>query len=509
MCGIAVIFGEAGPTALHEMLEKLSHRGQDGSGKLTLNRARMGHVRLAIVDIKGGRQPMINESGDTAVVFNGEIYNHLELRDGLSKKHDFKTQSDTEVILHLFEEENVSMLKRLDGMFAFALATPEGLFIARDPMGIKPLYTARLGEARLVASELKAFPEGTDDVKALPAGYGQWVGTQPYPYTCPYTLAKPRAEISIGDAVGGVRSRLEKAVSKRMMADVPVGVFLSGGLDSSLIAGLMKRGCEKLHSFSAGMQGAPDIWAARAVAGHFGMLHHEVVYTEEEAEKALPEIIWALESFDAPLVRSAIPGYFVAKLASEHVKVALSGEGADELFAGYEYLKYVGGGEQLKAELRAITERLQDTNLQRTDRMTMAHGVEGRVPFLDNELVRFVTSLPAKYLLPGGGRPEKWLLREAFQDLLPKLVLRRKKMKFSEGAGSSELMAHKARERFSTLEFERRRNICPGISLRSREELLYYDIWRGLFGAHITPEMVGRTKDPAAAAEVEDWKPSA
>lgn len=216
---------------------------------------------------------------------------------------------------------------------------------------------------------------------------------------------------------------------------------------------------------------------------------------------ALSKVIYHLESFDAPLVRSAVPTYFVSQLAARHVKVVLTGEGADELFAGYSYLTRLGGGKPLKQELGRITQRLQDTNLQRTDRMTMAHGLEGRVPFLDLDLVRYVARLPVELIEPRPARLEKWILREACRPLLPPSILKRRKLKFSEGAGSAAVMAEWGRTQITETEFSREREVAPGVILRSPEELLYYRIWRAVMPSHIHPVLVGRTRDRSAAVD--------
>jgi asparagine synthase (glutamine-hydrolysing) len=292
---------------------------------------------------------------------------------------------------------------------------------------------------------------------------------------------------------------LDNAVKKRLMSDVPVGVYLSGGVDSSIIAALMRPYAVKLHSFTAGISGAPDLEAARKVAKYLNTTHHELVYTADDVRRSLPEVIKYLESFDAPLVRSAVPMYFVSQLASEHVKVVLSGEGADELFAGYAYLRRFNNREHLRKELSDITVRLQDTNLQRADRMSMAHGLEARVPFLDLDLVRYIGRLPVELLEQRSDRTEKWLLREACIGIIPPEILERKKMKFSEGAGSAEVIMETVEKIISLKEFEEQKTINPGLLLRSPEELYYYKIWREVMGNTISPSLVGRTLDMSAA----------
>jgi asparagine synthase (glutamine-hydrolysing) len=499
MCGIAVVSGTTNPRIVNGMMARMRHRGPDGKGTRRCGRTVLGHVRLAILDVAGGVQPMANERGDLTLTFNGEIYNHLDFRHKLEERHIFKTRSDSEVLLHLYEEESEDMLDQLDGMFAFALAGPHGLLLARDPLGIKPLYTGRRGDMFMAASELKAFPR-MDELHMLPAGHALLAGEKEWRYARPFPPERPIVRPPLSEALAEVRRRFEEAVVKRLMSDVPVGVFLSGGLDSSLVAAIMRPHTVRLHSFTAGMKGSPDLQAAAAAAKFLGTEHHELVYTAADVHKAIPDVVRSMESFDAPLIRSAVPMYFISKLAAEHVKVVLSGEGADELFAGYEYLRRLGGGERLKKELADITVRLQDTNLQRADRISMAFGLEARVPFLDLGLVRYASRLPPEWLEPRPGRPEKWLLRQACRGLLPTEIEQRKKMKFSEGAGSAEVIADLVESSISRGEFRKTQRAEPELRLRSPEELYYYRIWRDAMGRDISPSLVGRTLDRSAAA---------
>jgi asparagine synthase (glutamine-hydrolysing) len=505
MCGIAAAVGTVSDQDVASMLHRMAHRGPDGEGAWSGGAGVLGHRRLSIIDAAGGGQPMTNERGDLAVSFNGEIYNHLELRRDLEPRHRFRTRSDTEVLLHLFEDEGEDMLGRLDGMFAFALVGPRGAFFARDPLGIKPLYLGRRQGVLYAASEMKALP-AVESIEALPAGHAahgdgpSWAYALPEPRESTPWTPGPR------EAMREIRRLVERAVQKRLMSDVPVGVLLSGGLDSSIIAALMRPHALTLHTFTAGVEGAPDLEASRAVSRALGTVHHELVYTKEDVLHVLPEVISHLESFDAPLVRSAVPMYFVCKLASDHVKVALAGEGADELFAGYDYLRRFAGTPGFREELAGITARLQDTNLQRADRMSMAHGLEVRVPFLDLSLVRFTRRLPAAYLEARDRRPAKWLLREACRGLVADETIERAKLKFSDGAGSSELVAEAAREAIDERTFLREREVADGISVRSPEELFYYRIWRDAMPLHIPARMVGRTRDRSAAAGVDPWR---
>lgn len=498
MCGIAAIWGPKNDMLLQRMTDAMRHRGPDGTGTLCMDNGQLGHLRLAIVDVDGGAQPMTNEKGDLAVVFNGEIYNHAYLRKDVELRHQFRTQSDTEILLHLYEEERENMLPMLDGMFAFVLAGPHGMLLARDPLGIKPLYYGRVDNSFLVASELKAFPK-MDELHVLPAGHSVFVGCEPRPFTCYQDKYPVLTSISREEAADDIRRRLGNAVVKRLMSDVPLGVFLSGGLDSTIIASIMKEHIPNLHSFTAGMEGSSDIASARIVAEELGTIHHELIYSKEDILAALPDIIWTLESFDAPLVRSAIPMYFLSALAARHVKVVLTGEGADELFGGYDYLRNIEEDDLYSHELTEILNRLQDTNLQRADRISMRYGLEARVPFLDLDFVRYATSLPIQYRRPSDAFPAKELLREAYRGNLPKEAMSRAKQKFSEGAGSSDVIAKHVEETIPPIEFEAEREIAPGLILRSAEELYYYRMWRQALGANISPRLVGRTSDAKAA----------
>jgi asparagine synthase (glutamine-hydrolysing) len=497
MCGIVAAYGDESEDQIRWMMNRIKHRGPDGSGLLRMKDSILGHVRLSIIDLEGGAQPMTNERNNLAIALNGEIYNQYDLKQKLAGRHIFKNRSDTEVLLHMYEEDHVEMLNEIDGMFALAMAGENGLLLARDPLGIKPLYYGRKGSIFLAASEMKAFPR-MDELYMLPAGHAIFANGKPWQFKHPFQPLPSLVSPPVEEVLSEIRRRLENAVKKRLMSDVPVGVYLSGGVDSSIIAAMMRPYTVDLHSFTAGMPGAPDLEAARKVAGYLDATHHELVYTEEDVKKSLPEVIKYLESFDAPLVRSAVPMFFVSRVASEHVKVVLSGEGADELFAGYEYLNGFSDHKRLRRELSDITIRLQDTNLQRADRMSMAHGLEARVPFLDLDLVRYVSRLPVELLEQRPDRPEKWLLREACRGLIPPSILKRKKMKFSEGAGSSEVVMNNVGKTIGSKMFDEQKNVAEGLVLRSPEELYYYRLWSEMMGPDISPFLVGRTLDRSA-----------
>ena len=361
----------------------------------------LAHCRLAIIGPGDGRQPL--ECDDTVLVANGEIYNHADLRAILGQAA-FETASDSETILHLFRSDRLRWLSHLDGMFAFVLATPERVIAARDPLGIKPLYVARVGSGLAFASELKAFDGvGVEAIETVPPGglFDSRDGVRLW-----FRMAQGAAEPEPGfdaDAVAAeLRLVLEEAVSKWMVADVEVGSFLSGGLDSSIIAALAARslarqpGQPQLKTFSVGLPGSPDLLAARRVADHIGSEHYHLEFSAADLAAALPQVIYHLESADVDLVRSAIPTHFATTVARRHVKAVLTGEGADELFAGYAYHHdYADRPRALADELTRSLRSMHNINLQRVDRITMAQGLEARTPFLDRDLIDFAQTIPA------------------------------------------------------------------------------------------------------------------
>lgn len=442
---------------------------------------------------------MCNHDGSLCIVFNGEIYNYRALREGLKHKYHFKTNSDTEVILHLYEEEGLEGLKKLDGMFALAIATPDGLVLARDPVGIKPLYYQETNSDIYFCSEIKAF-DNNFKINEFPPGtiFSSSHGFQTF-YEIP---SEYDPDLSLDECLSNLRSKLKEAVTKRLMADVPLGSFLSGGLDSSLITALMKESMDELHTFSVLLDGNNgrksageyrDSYYARMVSRYLGTTHHEISVSSKELWDALPEVIYFLESYDCSLVRSAVANYFLAKLAASEVKVVLTGEGADELFAGYDYLDCFEDGNSLHRELWQITKELHNTNLQRVDRMTMAHGLEARVPFLDKEVIALAMRTPPHFKRNNDGIA-KWCLREAFRKerLLPDEVLDRDKQKFAEGTGVAYILAELAEENVSEMDY--RRELERGTPLRSKEEYYYFQIFISYFGRENALQLVGRSK---------------
>lgn len=495
MCGIIGTYGNASQN-LNSALDAMSHRGPDGRNIVYRDESMLAHTRLAIVDVEGGQQPLIGADDRHLMVCNGEIYNHQILRSQHTA-YPFKTRSDNEIILALYAEYGPEAVTYLDGMFAFALVDEEkGLLLARDPLGIKPLYYGRQNGALYFASEIKGLQGYVDSIHEFPPGhwYTSADGFVQY-YDVP-TVADQARKNTASDklpSLNKIRDTLQQAVRKRMMSDVPLGVFLSGGLDSSIVSAMVCADMLGVHSFSVGMEGSGDAHFAHQVADFLGTQHHEYIFTVDEMVEILPDVIYHLESFDPPLVRSAIPNFFLTRLATEHVTVVLSGEGADELFSGYHYLKDIDG-DALHGTLVEITSALHNCNLQRLDRMAMAHSLEGRVPFLDMDFVALSFAVPISQKIRGSQNIEKWALRKACEDLLPEDIVWRTKEKFSEGAGSAYAMAQIAEQEIDDHTFaDDAKQVFEetGYRLRTKEELYYYRIFREFFGPNIT-SLVGK-----------------
>jgi asparagine synthase (glutamine-hydrolysing) len=442
----------------------------------------LGHRRLSIVDVDGGRQPLVTAGDDLWLVGNGEIYNHAELRERLGDREPL-TRSDNEVALHLVDAHGPLGLAELNGMFAFAMAGADGRFVAaRDPVGIKPLYWAQRDGITRFASEMHVFDEDWQPlVEPFPPGCA-WTptdGLERFAAAVPDDL-----EYSTLDEAGlleETRAALIDAVERQLMGDVPVGVFLSGGLDSSLVAAIAARWLaargRRLPTFAVGTEDSPDLAAARRVAAHLGAEHHETTYTAQDALEALPTVVRAIESFDPGLVRSAVPNFLLARFTARHVKVVLTGEGADELFAGYDYLRDLTDEADLHAELVRTVRGLHSLNLQRCDRVTMAHGLEARVPFLDRRVVEWGLRVPPEVKIPTAGRPEKWLLRQAFDGWLPGDLLWRDKAEFGDGSGARDVLSDAVSADISDAEFAAERGAVDP-PLRTKEELAYYRTFR-------------------------------
>lgn len=462
MCSVLGIFDIRGDAAaLRRKALDLSrlqrHRGPDWSGCWEGERAILAHERLAIVDVEHGAQPLVSPDGDLVLAVNGEIYNHQTLREHLSEPYEFQTASDCEVILALYRQHGpegaAEILESLNGIFAFALwDRSRGTYLlARDPIGVMPLFYGRDQHGHLyVASEMKAlegtcktfedFPPGcflTGDT-AEPVKYYQ-PGWRGYETVCDRPF----------DA-GRLRDALERAVERQLMCDVPYGVLLSGGLDSSVIAALAKRfsktrvethGREeawwpRLHSFAIGLDGSPDLAAARTVADALGTVHHELHYTVQEGLDALSDVIRHIESFDVTTVRASTPMYLMARrIKAMGIKMVLSGEGSDEIFGGYLYFHKAPSAEELHAETVRKLDQLHKFDCLRANKSMAAWGVEARVPFLDREFLDVAMGFEPAEKMSGPERMEKHVLRTAFEGYLPEEILWRQKEQFSDGVG--------------------------------------------------------------------------
>lgn len=481
MCGIVAQCGSIDHELGSRMLDRIAHRGPDDDGAAATSTAWLGHRRLSIVDLEHGAQPLSHPGGQY-LVGNGEIYNHHTLRDEFAA-HDIGTSSDNEVILHTVSNRGGGALTGLRGMYAFATAGGTQAFLAaRDPVGVKPLYWARLDGTVLFASEMKAFDEAHRPwVEPFPPG-NYWTPEEGLvPFTPDITGGStPHGAGDVATFATRIRDSLIDSVEMQMMGDVPVGVLLSGGLDSSVVAAIAARWCARrgtrLQTFAVGTEDSGDLTAARQVAAYLDTEHFERIYTADDAVAVVPEVIRALEHYDPALLHSSVANYLLAQLASQHTKVVLTGEGADEIFAGYHYLHRFRRDDDLHAELQRALRTLHCLNLQRCDRTTMAFGLEGRVPFLDTELIALAMRIPIVLRRPDFGGREKYLLRMAFDGWLPHDVLWRRKAQFGDGSGMSGVLRSRMSSTVSEQDFVAQ-NTTVEPPLRNREEMAYHRLW--------------------------------
>lgn len=490
MCGIAGCFGVRDEATINRMLDAMPHRGPNDRGLHAIGTGVLGHTRLSIVDVAHGHQPILAEGGKIGIICNGEIYNFRTLRETLVPRYEFQTDSDTEAILHLYREKGPRCVEDLDGMFAFALFDGDNYMLARDPIGIKPLYYGFTGDRLYFASELGAMSlAGLNNVHEFPAGtyYTPADGFVRY-YNLP-----PAEEGRLDDeeeACRLIRETFIRAVKKRLLADkeIHVGSFCSGGLDSSLVAAIAADEIPHLHTFVVGMRDetgeeSDDLKASRIAAAHIGSTHHELHFTEEEYEAVLPTVINKLESYDPSLVRCAVPCYFTCKLAADYVTVVLTGEGADELFMGYHYMKHIPV-KGLNEEARRGIAGLHNINLQRADRMGMLFSLELRVPFLDVSMVDLAMRIPPGLKIrtsqTTGDKIEKWILRRAFEGTgyLPDEILWRYKVQYTQGAGCESLGERLAERELSDHEYERIVAENPQATINSKEAAYYFKVFR-------------------------------
>ncbi|HEY3305924.1 MAG TPA: asparagine synthase B [Candidatus Binatia bacterium] len=506
MCGIAAIFEMKEPAAHYretalKMTAKLRHRGPDWSGIYCNDKAVLAHERLSIVDVEHGAQPLFDRINGNVLAVNGEIYNHVPLRRKLKRKHLWQTKSDCEILLYLYDEYGPAFLDLLEGIFAFVLYDKKkrDYFVARDHIGIMPLYIGWDEKGAVyVASEMKALEGVCEKLQEFPPGSYYLGGKKEFVkwYNPAWTTEIPKKNLSLEK----LRTKLETAVKRQMMSDVPYGVLVSGGLDSSLIAAIASRYRKKrvesgdkkeawwprLHSFSVGLKDSPDLQHARKVAKHIGTVHHEIVFTIAEGLDALRDVIYHLETFDVTTVRAATPMYLVArKIKSMGIKMVLSGEGADEVFGGYLYFHMAPNAEEFHQETVRKLSLLSKYDCLRANKATAAWGLETRVPFLDKEFLDYAMSVDPETKMCSNGRIEKYPLRKAFAGYLPKEILWRQKEQFSDGVGYGwidHLKKH-AEETISDDAMAQARERFPEKTPATKEEYFYREIFSDYFSS--------------------------
>lgn len=512
MCGIVGIFnlkqssGKLRSQAL-VMSKRIRHRGPDWSGIYCGEQAILAHERLAIVDPQSGGQPLYSPDGKVVLAVNGEIYNHQEIRDR-QPDYAFKTKSDCEVILSLYKEKGVNFLEDLNGIFAFALYDSENdtYLIARDHIGVIPLYMGRDAAGTFyIASELKALEGYCQTIESFPPGHyfyskdekpTRWYQRDWMDYN--NVKDQPSADLD-PTVIPRLREALEAAVKRQLMTDVPYGVLLSGGLDSSIVSAVAKKyaskriesdGQEKawwprLHSFAVGLEGSPDLAAARKVADHIGTVHHEVHFTIQEGLDAIRDVIYHIETYDVTTVRASTPMYLLSRvIRSMGIKMVLSGEGADEIFGGYLYFHKAPDAKALHEETVRKLDKLYLYDCLRANKSLAAWGVEGRVPFLDKEFMDVAMRLnPADKLSGLKNRMEKWILRKAFEDLLPESVAWRQKEQFSDGVGYNwiDTLRELASSQVPDADFAAAADRFPLNPPMTKEEYHYRSIFEDLF----------------------------
>ena len=527
MCGIVCAFDLKQPTddlrgQLLSMSKKIRHRGPDWSGIYADEKAILAHERLAIVDPASGKQPLLSEDETVVLAANGEIYNHKELRKSLSVPYSFKTESDCEVILALYKEHGKAFLDQLNGIFAFALydAKTNEFLIARDHMGIIPLYMGwdQYGTF-YVGSELKSLEGVCSKIELFPPGHlltnnleepEQWYNRDWMSYD-----AVAQNTTSIEE----LRDALEAAVKRQLMSDVPYGVLLSGGLDSSVTSAVAKKYAEmrvesndeqaawwpRLHSFAVGLEGSPDLAAAQKVADQIGTVHHEIKFTIQEGLDAIRDVIYHLETYDITTIRASTPMYLMARvIKSMGIKMVLSGEGADELFGGYLYFHKAPSAQDFHEETVRKLSKLHMYDCLRANKSLAAWGIEGRVPFLDKEFIDVAMRLNPKDKMAGNGKIEKYVVRKAFEDYLPQEVAWRQKEQFSDGVGYSwiDTLKDVVDQEVSDDQMENAHFRFPIQTPQTKEEYYYRSIFENHFPSDAAALSVPQEPSVACSTQI-------
>ena len=514
MCGIVSIFNIQQQTAeLREkalaMSRKIRHRGPDWSGIYCGGTAILAHERLSIVDPESGKQPLFSPDMKQVLAVNGEIYNHQEIRKRYADTYQFQTGSDCEVILALYRDKGIDFLEDLSGIFAFALydAETDTFLIARDPIGVIPLYIGYDDDGKVyVASELKALEGNCDRYEPFLPGhyYYSKEGKMKRYYSrdwMDYEHVKDNAA-----SVESIHDALEDAVKRQLMSDVPYGVLLSGGLDSSVISAIAEKFSEhriedngstrawwpRLHSFAVGLKGAPDLAKAKLVADHIGTIHHEINYTIQEGLDAIRDVIYYIETYDVTTVRASTPMYLLARvIKSMGIKMVLSGEGADEIFGGYLYFHKAPDAKAFHEETVRKLSKLYLYDCLRANKSLSAWGVEGRVPFLDKEFLDVAMRTNPEAKMCPGQTMEKKIVREAFSHMLPAEVAWRQKEQFSDGVGYSwiDTLKQITASAVSDEQMEHAAERFPINPPRNKEEYYY----RSIFAEHFPSDSAARS----------------
>lgn len=509
MCGIVCAFelkatnSQLRPQIL-EMSKAVRHRGPDWSGIYDCENAIMAHERLAIVDPTSGKQPLFNTDKSLILAANGEIYNHNDLRKEFEGSYHFQTASDCEVLLALYEKYSTDFVDKLNGIFAFAIydKTKDEYFIARDHMGIIPLYYGWDPNGTFyVASELKALEGICTKIELFPPGH-YWYSKDKQPTKWYASDWDDYEKVKDNQTdIAALHDALSDAVHRQLMSDVPYGVLLSGGLDSSITSALAKKFAAKrvesndtqaawwpqLHSFSVGLEGSPDLEAAKKVSEHIGTVHHEIKFTIQEGLDAIREVIYHLETYDVTTVRASTPMYLMARsIKSLGIKMVLSGEGADELFGGYLYFHKAPSAKEFHEETVRKLSKLHQYDCLRANKSLAAWGIEGRVPFLDKEFIDVAMRINPTDKMINSERMEKWVLRKAFEKYLPESVAWRQKEQFSDGVGYSWIDTLKAlvQEQITDEQMENAHFRFPVQTPQNKEEFYY----RTIFESHFPSE---------------------
>ena len=534
MCGIVCAFNIKGNdddvrTNVLKMAHKVRHRGPDWSGIYSDGKAILAHERLAIVDPTSGKQPIISQDGKKIIAVNGEIYNHQTLRESLLNSYKFKTQSDCEVLIPLYESKGVNFLNDLNGIFAFALydSSKDTFIIARDHIGIIPLYMGwdKLGTL-YVSSELKSLEGVCNKIEIFPPGH--FMSSKDLKLKKWYEKGWMKYEnVSKNETnINQLRKSLEDAVHRQLMSDVPYGVLLSGGLDSSITSALAKKFSRKriesndsqeawypqLHSFSVGLKGAPDLKAAKLVADKIGSIHHEINFTIQEGLDAIKDVIYHIETYDVTTVRASTPMYLMARvIKSMGIKMVLSGEGADEIFGGYLYFHKAPNPEEFHKETVRKIDKLYQYDCLRANKSLAAWGIEGRVPFLDKEFIDVAMNINPKDKMINAERMEKWVLRKAFESYLPHEVAWRQKEQFSDGVGYSWIDSLKelVDKEVSDHDFKNANKKFPFQTPQNKEEYYYRCIFQEHFPSRTAAETVPSVPSVACSTPIAiEWDKS-